>query len=292
MSDLTAASQRLLQAAILDSPGRARPEALAAVRGDNRLTAEARLGVYGRGYRARLVEALQSEFILLRAVIGADAFDLFATGYVEATPPRSYTLYDLGAGFADFLVRHRPPGQGEAAAVLAVPEALARIDRARSEVHRARGVETGAAVPPAGGEDRPFLLSLMGEPQLRPELCRRPGSLRLLALPVDPLGLVDAVDAGLPPPQPELGDCLVAVARSNYQVHVRRLEPWQFAFLSSLPAAPSPDPARPPPDPPAIEAEPPGPEALSEWLPVAARWGLVGVVEPPAQRGNSLEPIR
>jgi hypothetical protein len=280
MSDRTAASQSLLQAAILDGPGAARPEALAAVRGDNRLTAEARLSVYGRGYRARLVEALQSEFILLRAVIGADPFDLFAAAYIEATPPRSYTLYDLGSGFADFLARHRPQGQGEAAAVLAVPEALARIDRARSEAHRARGVETGADTPPPRGEDRPFLLSLMGEPLLRPEFCRRPDSLRLLALPVDPLGLVDAVDAGLPPPQLELRDCLIAVSRSSYQVHLRRLEPWQFAFLSDLEAASAPDPARPPPDPPAIEAEPPDPEALAQWLPVAARWGLVSVVRP------------
>src|SRR3954468_429825 len=86
--------------------------ARARVRDGNRLTAEARVGIYAGGYRLRLIECLRAEYPLLRRLAGPPAFDLFAQGYIAARPSRSYTLYDFGAGFADYLEASRPAGGG------------------------------------------------------------------------------------------------------------------------------------------------------------------------------------
>ena len=80
-----------------------------AVRGSNRLSAEDRLEIYARGYLMRLLECLRAEFPILRALVGDQVFDMFATSYVWGRPPRSCSLYDLGAGFAAFLEDTRPP---------------------------------------------------------------------------------------------------------------------------------------------------------------------------------------
>lgn len=263
---------------MLAGPGTARPRGvLAAIRDGNRLTAAERLDIYARGYRARLLEALQGEFTLLKTVIGEDAFILFATAYLADQPSTSYTLYDLGAGFADFLARHRPQAEGEALAVVAVPEALARIDRARAEVARARGVEkTGET---AEGEtsqgERPFLLSLVPSAPLTPQTCQRPDSLRLLALPVDAVAIAEAVEAGEPAPDPDLTLTCAAVARTGFRTRLQRLEPWQYAFLASRPAAPAPEFAHPIPEPPSIAAEPHDQARLTAWLPIALAQGWV-----------------
>ena len=71
--------------------------------------AAARLAVYRDAYRLRLVEALGEDFPLLRALLGAAAFERLAVAYLAARPSRSHTLRELGRGLAGFLARRRRP---------------------------------------------------------------------------------------------------------------------------------------------------------------------------------------
>lgn len=107
--------------------GHASPTSAAALVKDTPCrSAQDRLNVYARGYIARLVGHLRSEFPMLAAHTG-DVFDLLATAYIQTRPP-SYSLAHLGDGFADFLDETRPsmiPGTE-------LPAALARLERAGS----------------------------------------------------------------------------------------------------------------------------------------------------------------
>lgn len=70
--------------------------------------ASQRMHVYWSAYFARLIECLRNEFPTLLCVLGDEAFDDFARGYLQAHPPHSYTLGQLGANFAAYLADTRP----------------------------------------------------------------------------------------------------------------------------------------------------------------------------------------
>ncbi|NUT50655.1 MAG: DUF2063 domain-containing protein [Saccharothrix sp.] len=197
------------------------------VKGSGRLTGEQRVAIYARGYRARLHECLKSEFPVLHALIGEQVFGLFAEGYLTAHPPTSYSLFDLGARFADFLRRTRPDPDEPPGSPNALPTALARLERARSESRRARGVETDPEHRPVD----PF--TVMTSPELT---VRTPPSLRLPHLDFALVDTVDAADRGDRPPVPTPADTHYAVARAHYRVRVHVLAPWQHAFLSTCAA--------------------------------------------------------
>ena len=105
--------------------------------------ARARVAVYAGGYLARLLACLRADFPLLARVMGDEVFDFFARRYLHHCPSRSTTLYDLGARFADFLAASQPPS-AEPHAELALPVALARLERAYVECLRAPGLEHAA----------------------------------------------------------------------------------------------------------------------------------------------------
>ena len=212
--------QHRLQEAIL--AGVATPAA-GMVAGDSRLSAEDRIAIYARAYRARLLESLRGEYPALRLLVGDTVFDLFAESYFAACPPSHFSLYELGKGFADHLEATRPTGDNEAGAPTAIPAALARLERARAEVLRAEGVE-GRPGPPAAADS-----ALMPGARLR-----LPDSVRLLRLDFDFLPLIGAADSGGAAIVPESRPTLVAVARSGWRVRLVELEPWQNAWLEAL----------------------------------------------------------
>lgn len=253
--------QQWLQASILTGRSAQVSEYLVS---DTRLSAQERLLIYARGYRARLIECLRNEYPLLAALAGPTAFELFAQGYIAAQPPHSYTLYAFGAGFADYLQAVRPVGDGTPQTVQAIPAALARLERAKAEVHRARGLERATALAA-----EPDTYSLLDR-TLALHVCRyqRPDSVRLLALPFDFTATLDA--ASSPPPLPQPTPWFAAVARSRYRVRCHSLEDWQHAWLSYVPDATS-----------AASVPPPADARLTAWLPAALHQGLVRLVQPP-----------
>ena len=200
--------------------GGANPEAAEAlIRERGALRPEARLAIYAEGYKARLIESLGGEFPALKCLVGESVFALFAAGYVAARPPGHFSLYALGAGFADHLEATRPPGEETA-----LPAQLARLERARAEVQRAEGLERlgDRAMAEAGAALTPGLR------------LRIPDSVRLLRLGFDFRALIAAADAGEPQVVPERRESWLAVARTGYRVAVHALEPWRFAWLEAL----------------------------------------------------------
>jgi hypothetical protein len=188
------------------------------VRSSDRLTADERVDIYARGYRARLRECLQAEFPVLRALIGDQVFGLFSDGYLAAHPPRSYSMFDLGADFAGFLQATRPTPLGPPGSPDALPTALARLERACAESRRAPGVETDPAHQPIDP------LVVMTAPDLT---IHTPSTLHLLRLDFARLDTLTADRPAIPPP----GDTCYAVARTHYRVRVHVLTAWQHAFL-------------------------------------------------------------
>jgi hypothetical protein len=190
-----------------------------AVRGSNRLSAEARLDIYARGYLMRLLECLRAEFPILLALVGDQVFEMFAISYVWGRPPRSYSLYDLGAGFAAFLEETKPlSGSGS---IEALPASLAKLERARAEVWRARGLEK----EPGHHATEAFSLLISGTPM------RLPDSVRLLRLEFDFTDMIAAASRDERPEAPRAAETCYAIARSRYRVRTHVLQLWQFELL-------------------------------------------------------------
>lgn len=83
------------------------------VNASSRLTAEQHLGIYRRGYIARLRECMKNQFSALSVALGDDLFRMFADEYLGAFPSTSYTLGELGRKFPDFLAATRPQDTDE-----------------------------------------------------------------------------------------------------------------------------------------------------------------------------------
>ena len=92
--------QRLLRDHLLSGAGGAAPE----ICGD----ASAGLAVYYHAYRAQLIDCLRDTYEKLALWLGDEMFETAALTYVEANPPRSWTLADYGADFAGLLAMIYP----------------------------------------------------------------------------------------------------------------------------------------------------------------------------------------
>ncbi|HEV7891977.1 MAG TPA: DNA-binding domain-containing protein [Pyrinomonadaceae bacterium] len=234
------------------------------------LSAHERLSIYARGYVLRLLECMRADFPVLRGLVGEEVFDAFAGAYIITRPPDSPSLYDLSADFPSFLEETRPKDSHPEAwldPLLELPPELARLERARAEVTRARGTEdddpasAAPLTPPEifGGE-----LTIQATP-----------CLRLLELKFPLVEYLRSADRGEQPPTPEPRNSFAAIGRSNYRVCMEEAAPWQFAFLK---ACGSPTPLYSAARAAALES---GQETayvlagLTVWLPVAFELGFL-----------------
>jgi Putative DNA-binding domain len=180
-----------------------------------------RLGIYATGYVMRLLECLRADFPALRNLMGDALFDFFAKSYIWTHPSTSPSLFDLGAGFAEFLERTQ---RRETDPALRLPIELARLERARTEASRAKGLEGRAQRPPADPlaflRDESFAISA-------------PPCLRLLELSFPLKGYLEAFDRGADEAPPAPQESRIAIGRINYRVHMTELEPWQYAFVAA-----------------------------------------------------------
>lgn len=235
------------------------------------LSAVERLGIYARGYVMRLLECMRADFPALRGFVGDSVFDAFARAYIIGRPPDSPSLYELSAGFPQFLQETRPTGDALDAglsAMLDLPSELARLERARAEVIRARGPEDDPARTETFAPHEIF----GGEMTLRATPC-----LRLLELKFPLVDFLRQSDRGERPEAPPPRHCFVAVGRTNYHVHAREIALWQFAFLKACerPASLYSAAQRA-----ALESGKETARVLAEvavWLPVAIEFGYLSV---------------
>lgn len=197
-----------------------------------------RLGIYADGYIMRLLDCLQADYPVLRKVMGEPLFDFFAKAYIWRHPSRSPTLYDLGAGFADFLADSQPAGLDAAAALqFRFPVELGRLERARSEAGRAPGLEKSPLPAASGGFD--WFDSVDTTLQLVPCTRLLEVSFPLQAFWEQAAHLADGMDLP-PPPPPSAAPGFVAIARLHYRLSMFNLQPWQFHYLqASRAGAPS-----------------------------------------------------
>ncbi len=191
-----------------------------------------RLAIYNRAYRARLLECFRVEFPCLRHALGDELFTLFVGEYLEAHPPRGYTLGRLGAELATFLEWTRP----DAAAPAEAREGwasflvdLATLERTYLEVYDGEGSEGEALLSP---ED----LLGMPPPALRALRLRPVRGLRVLGLRSAVDEYFFAVRRGETEevPLPPAGEVALAVFRREYVVRLLRLSEAEAALLVGL----------------------------------------------------------
>lgn len=191
------------------------------------LSAHTRLSIYTSGYVLRLLECMRADFPALRAFVGAAVFDAFAKAYIVSEPPKSPSLFDLGARFPQFLERTKPKGNPldvELVPLLDLPPEIARFERARVEVMRASGTEHD---PPATRSFHPLGIFNEGI-TLQTTPC-----LRLLQLKFPLVEFLKKLDQGERPAPPTPVISFVAISRSHYRIHSNEISAWQFAFLEA-----------------------------------------------------------
>lgn len=81
---------------------------LASVRSSERIPQQTRLDIYADAYRARLVDALATDYAGLQSYLGDDAFTSLALDYVEHFPSRHFSLRWLGATMAEYVSTTQP----------------------------------------------------------------------------------------------------------------------------------------------------------------------------------------
>jgi len=193
-----------------------------------KLSATARLQIYQTGYKLRLLECMKAEFAALHTFLGDDLFQLFALGYIQQRPSQSYTLFDLGAGFAEFLAATKPPPHQlppEQHAALLIPEQLAHLERYRALSMRAVGCEQ--APPVAAGFD------LLEVGALLPSLSL-PDTTFLMQCDFDLLNYLKVADRGETPSFPVEKPQSLLIYRHRYRVGLVALEPWQANFIHAI----------------------------------------------------------
>src|SRR4051794_14878782 len=126
----------------------------AMIRSSAKLSASARLDLYRRSHRQRLLEAMRASYPALTHMLGRELFDDLAWEYLQERPSRSYTLQRLGEGVPDHLEPNRPDAGGPREAWPALMIDLARLERPFAAVYDGPGLEgegapTSAALPAA-----------------------------------------------------------------------------------------------------------------------------------------------
>jgi hypothetical protein len=212
--------------AVMTEPGGAQSEAAReridatpeeVVRSTPGLGAGQRLELYRRGYTARLLETMRAHHPALRHALGDEVFDAFAVDYLAARPSRSYTLLDLGAGFADHLEATRPDGDESWPDFLID---LVRLERAFIEVYDGPGAESAELLQPG---------DVTAGARLLPVPC-----LRLLAARFPVADYLMAVRRREEPPLPAPRRTWLALSRRDYEVTITELDERGHALLAAL----------------------------------------------------------
>lgn len=195
----------------------------------NAQTSIERLEVYSNAYKSRLLEVLIGEYPAMVQALGEEVFVGLAGEYLEAHPPRSYTLGDLGRSFPDYLTRSRPANQNEDSS----PDwadfliDLARLERIYSEVFDGPGIEDQPTLQPNDLRDMSPELWLAA--RLIPAPC-----LRLATFRFSVHEYATAVRHQQEPEVPAAQPTRLAITRRDYIVRRVELGEHEFRVLSAL----------------------------------------------------------
>ncbi len=181
-----------------------------------------RLQIYIDAYRQRLIDCLKADYPGLLRLLGDDLFGLLAEGYIRSRPPRSASLYDLGAGFPGFL-RQTQQGLAQQPALRLALD-LARFERGWIETSRAAGLEKSGPGPMLPQPESRLMLPATTRPLL---LRHALASLQAL-LQGDQAAPVAAAN------RPHY----ILLARRDYALIVREIDDWMYFSLRAASAGP------------------------------------------------------
>ncbi|MFD0763330.1 DNA-binding domain-containing protein [Mucilaginibacter lutimaris] len=182
-----------------------------------------RLNVYSSGYMMRLLDCMYTDFAVSKKFMGDELFDSFAKAYLMYHPSTSYTLYDLGEKFPDFLDKTKPKlAEGEDSSAFDIPAALARIERTRQVALRAPGTEQD--IMDTGTTDVYQMFSTTLN-------IRIPQCLQLLELDIPMKQFFEAVlhDEEYELPSPK--KTFIAISRKNYRIVLDEITELQYLLL-------------------------------------------------------------
>ena len=187
-----------------------------------------RLNVYSSGYLLRLLDCMAADYPILRKFVGEAVFDSFARAYLHYHPSTSFTLYDLGKSFPEFLAQTKPqeiPGEGVLNnEFLDLPIALAKLERARQEAMRAAGTEERHSdAHDIGMEELLF-------PSMNIVV---PPCFQLLELTFPMKHFFEALYRDEADDLPQPAKTFMAVSRKNYRIMTEELMEWQYIFLKA-----------------------------------------------------------
>ncbi|MET0378625.1 MAG: DNA-binding domain-containing protein [Spongiibacteraceae bacterium] len=213
--------QRGLQQFLLHSAADSAP----LIRAPTRASAQDRLGIYAEAYRARLLEALATDYAGLKKYLGDEVFETLGKAYIEQYPSRHFSLRWFGKMLPDLVASTAPYNQH-----IEIAE-LARFEWAQGLVFDAVDVTSMtiaelAAVAPMAWLDLRFEL--------------QPALQRLSLYSNAPLLWSALNDDAIPPPL-EIQKAPVAwlVWRQDLRILFRELTPDEAAALSLLAAGSS-----------------------------------------------------
>lgn len=189
-----------------------------------------RLGIYGNAYLARLLGCLRDEFPAMAFALGAETFDAFCFGYLQAYPSHSYTLAELGGQFPKYLADTRPSGVADDQGYPGWPDFLidlATLERVYSEVFDGPGIENRPSL------DADALSQIKPEQWPDARLIPAP-CLRLLTLRFPVHEYITAVRGETETEFPQPSATNLAVTRRDFVVRRRALSGDEFDLLREL----------------------------------------------------------
>lgn len=188
------------------------------------ISPHARLDIYAQGYWLRLLACLKADYPALLRLLGEPLFEFFARAYLTQHPSQSFSLYDLGDGFARFLRRSQSAAQKAASdGTLSFPIDLARIEQALAASQRASGLEGEVceAIDP---------LHLLLGGGMNIEL---PATTRLVLAHYPLSAFQPWLNGDTASEPPEKHTAYIAIKRQRYRVSCEALTDWQFYFLAA-----------------------------------------------------------
>lgn len=186
------------------------------------ISAHKRLDIYAQGYWLRLFACLKADYPALQRLLGEQLFEFFARAYLSNHPSQSFSLYDLGSGYAQFLRRSqsssaKAAGNGK----LRFPLDLALIEQAIAASLRATGLE---GITPQIADPHDLLLGGNLEVFL-------PASTRMLISNYPLSDFQPWLDGDEASEAAQLHPSFICVKRHRFRVTCHELSDWQFHFL-------------------------------------------------------------
>lgn len=193
------------------------------------LTQHQALSIYRRAYVARLIDCLKADFPVLLQFLGEEIFTLFAKSYIDEIPPQSYSLFDLGAQFPNYLHQTSPLDTGRGTPIELKIQAtieIAQLERLLLTISRTKEVPRETQCLP-DFENFASLMRLHLEPSSALHLFKSQFKL----VPLFELAKNNQKSISYDP-EPTLS--FISVNKQSFRTQIFEIQEWQFHFLTCL----------------------------------------------------------